>query len=290
MTAGFIQAGASAKLDGVNGLAGWRWMYIICAVITIPIGILGFFVLPGTPEKPNRLLLKATEVELAEMRLHRAGHVTRGKFQWRTFKDAAKNGQIWLFLACMVFFWNGCLNTSTGGFLLWLKSLHRYSASRLNVLGTLPPAIGIFYVLFTCFASDLVLGPALAITMACTWNVLGLIILIVWDVPDSAKWFAFMTTYASVASAAILLGWINNTMRYSPAERSFALVALNAIGQSTTAWTPLLVFKTVEAPRFTKGYSFVCASSICVIISAMALRLVLKRARYVSHLGHKWAC
>lgn len=30
LTAGLIQAGASARLDGVNGLAGWRWMYIIC--------------------------------------------------------------------------------------------------------------------------------------------------------------------------------------------------------------------------------------------------------------------
>jgi hypothetical protein len=30
LTAGLIQAGASARLEGVNGLAGWRWMYIIC--------------------------------------------------------------------------------------------------------------------------------------------------------------------------------------------------------------------------------------------------------------------
>ncbi|KAM6515018.1 MFS transporter (Seo1) [Fusarium solani] len=27
LTAGLIQAGASAQLDGVHGLAGWRWMY-----------------------------------------------------------------------------------------------------------------------------------------------------------------------------------------------------------------------------------------------------------------------
>lgn len=38
LTAGLIQAGASSSLHGINGLAGWRWMYIICAIITIPIG------------------------------------------------------------------------------------------------------------------------------------------------------------------------------------------------------------------------------------------------------------
>lgn len=38
LTAGLIQAGASSSLHDVNGLAGWRWMYILCAIITIPIG------------------------------------------------------------------------------------------------------------------------------------------------------------------------------------------------------------------------------------------------------------
>jgi len=28
LTAGLIQAGASSSLHGINGLAGWRWMYI----------------------------------------------------------------------------------------------------------------------------------------------------------------------------------------------------------------------------------------------------------------------
>src|SRR5206468_165744 len=34
LTAALIQSGASSRLDGVHGLAGWRWMYIICAIIT----------------------------------------------------------------------------------------------------------------------------------------------------------------------------------------------------------------------------------------------------------------
>jgi hypothetical protein len=50
-------------------------------------------------------------------------------------------------------------------------------------------------VLFICFGADLFLGRAGAITLAHTWNLIGLTILIVWDVPKSAKWFAFNTTY-----------------------------------------------------------------------------------------------
>lgn len=283
LTAGLIQAGTSARMDGVHGLSGWRWMYIICSIITIPVGILGYILLPGTPDRPNRIILKEKDIAAAVHRLHRDGHgTTEKKVSFGTLKAVFTRWQVWALLLLDIFFWNGSINTSSGGFLLWLKSLNRYSKSHVNELGSTAPALGIFYTLFVCFASDLVLGPAWAITMAHTWNIIGLIILVVWHVPESALWFAFLTTYSAVAMSSVLYGWVNSSLRYSAAERSFVLVLINAVSQSTTAWTPLLVFKTVEAPRFTKGYSFVLANAICLIILAHIIRFYQDRKRYVS--------
>lgn len=326
LTAGLIQAGASSSLHDVNGLAGWRWMYILCAIITIPIGyvsaiscsevlqvhevypghrlgsggsdtlsipfeplshvvradsavcrILGYFILPGTPDMPNNIFLKQTDIDLATQRLKRAGHATKGKFQWRVIKQLATKWQFWALVWLDIFFWNGSINTSTGGFLLWIKSLDRYSIPKVNELGTISPALGIFYTLLICFASDLFLGPAWAITAAHVWNIIGLVILVVWKVPEPALWFAFATTYSAVAMSSVLYGWVNHQLRGSPAQRAFTLVLINAVSQSTTAWTPLLVFPTVEAPRFTKGYSFVLANAICLIALAHFIRIFLKR-------------
>ncbi|KAB8261449.1 major facilitator superfamily domain-containing protein [Aspergillus pseudonomiae] len=279
LTASLIQSGASARLDGVHGLAGWRWMYIICAIITIPVGIIGFFILPGTPDKPNRIVLRPKDVDIAKARLARVGHGFHPGFQWRSVINVARNWKFWAMLWLDIFFWNACLNTSTGGYLLWLKSLNRFSTARLNELAAISPALGIFYTLFICFASDLVLGPAWAITVSHIWNIIGLVILIVWNVPESAKWFAFQTTYAAVAMSSVLYGWINSELRASPAERSLALVITNTIAQSTTVWTPLLVYKTVEGPRFTKGYSFTLASAICLIATAQLIQYFLKREK-----------
>ncbi|KAL2149001.1 hypothetical protein VTH82DRAFT_1687 [Thermothelomyces myriococcoides] len=278
LTAGLIQAGASARLEGVRGLAGWRWMYIICSLITIPIGILGYVVLPGTPDRPNRIVLRGDDVDVARARLSRAGHGTEAKplnrgALWRL----AKRPRFWALLLLDIFFWNGSINTSTGGYLLWLKSLGRYSDARVNELGSAAPALGILYTLLICFASDLVLGPAWAITVAHVWNAIGLIILVVWNVPEPALWFAFMTTYSAVAMSSVLYGWVNAQLRASPAERAFTLVLINTVSQSTTAWTPLLVFPTVEAPRFTKGYSFVLANAICLMLLAHVIRLFLEK-------------
>lgn len=285
LTAGLIQAGASAQLNGVHGLAGWRWMYIICSIITIPIGILGAFILPGTPERPNKLVIKGKDLELAKSRLERAGHGLKGRATLHTFVKLVKSPMVWTILLLDIFFWNGSLNTSTGGYLLWLKSLKRYTASHINELGAISPALGIFYTLFVCFASDLVLGQAWAITLAHTWNIIGLVILTIWYVPESAKWFAFMTTYSAVAMSSVLYGWINTLLAYSPAERSVALLLANTLAQSTTAWTPLLVFKTKEAPQFKKGYPFVLANSICLIALAHIVNIYVKRRdRYVCYL------
>lgn len=254
-------------------------MYIICAIITIPIGILGLFVLPGTPDKPNKLVMKGGDLHIAKKRLKRAGHALEGNVTVHTFVKIAKSPRVWALLLLDIFFWNGSINTSTGGYLLWLKSLNRYSKSRIKELGAITPALGILYTLGVCFASDLILGPAWAITVAHVWSIIGLVILTVWNVPESALWFAFMTTYSAVAMSSVLYGWINSQLSSSPAERSVALVLANTLAQSTTAWTPLLAFKTKEAPRFAKGYPFVMGNSVCLIILAHIISHSVKKRK-----------
>ncbi|KAJ5604705.1 hypothetical protein N7510_009859 [Penicillium lagena] len=278
MTASLIQSGASGRLDGVNGLSGWRWMFIICAIITIPIAIMGYLFLPGTPDKPNRLILKEEDIQLAQKRLERASHSTKEEvLSWRIFTKLFRNWKFWAMLWLDILFWNGSVNTTTGGYQLWLKSLNRFSTSRLNELAAISPGLGMFYTLVICFASDLLLGPAWAITVAHIWNIIGCIILVIWTVPESALWFAFLTTFSAVAMSSVLYGWINTQLRASPVERALTLVTVNAVAQSTTAWTPLLVFKTVEAPRFTKGYSFVLGNAICLIALAHVIQYFLSR-------------
>jgi hypothetical protein len=279
LTASLIQAGASSHLDGVYGLAGWRWMYIICSIITIPVGLVGFFVFPGTPDRPNRLVLRQRDIDLAIQRLTHAGHNTTERLSIAAIKRVCSSKRTWIFLVLDLSFWNASLNIVSGGFLLWLKSLQRYSAARINTLGSITPALGILYNLIIGVASDLWIGPAWAITAAHTWNIIGLIILVIWTVPESALWFAFMTTYSSNCISAVLYGWINSALRHSPAERSFTIVFVNMLAQSVVAWVPLLTFETVEAPRFTKGYSYVLGNAVCFIALAHLVRRFLREKK-----------
>lgn len=173
------------------------------------------------------------------------------------------SSRIWILIIWDVFFFNTSSNTAA--MLLWLKSLNRYSIPEMNQYNTIPPALGIFYVLFVNFSADLGFGRAKAITLASLLNISGLLILTIWNVPESAKWYAFATKYSSVAVSSTLYGWANSVLRFDIEERAVALIAMTTIATSTNAWIPLFTWPTVEAPRFPKGYPYAMAASILQI-------------------------
>ncbi|ETS73784.1 hypothetical protein PFICI_14730 [Pestalotiopsis fici W106-1] len=275
LTAGLLQSAATTYLDGVHGLAGWRWLFIINAIITLPLALIGYFIWPGTPAKPNRLVFKEPELELARSRLSKTGtKVQSTPFSLALLKRIFTNWRFYVIVLWDIFFFNSGANTAA--FLLWIKSLHRFDTATLNQLGTISPALGIFFVLFINFSADLWIGRAAAITLASAVNFTGLVILAVWNVPESAKWFAFSVGYSSVAVSSVLYGWANVILKDNIEERSLTLILMTAIATSTNAWIPLFVYPTVEAPRYPKGYVYSACMVVCLVIMTQIVRILFK--------------
>ncbi|RMJ06738.1 hypothetical protein CDV36_013656 [Fusarium kuroshium] len=277
MTSSLLASAATSNLHGVYGLAGWRWLYIICFVITIPVGIIGFFVLPGTVAQPNRWFLSKEEVEVARRRLERDGHKTSGKLKVHHIRRTLTSPRFWAVAFIDILWKNAGLYKTQGSYLLWIKSLGRYSASKVNQLGSIAPGLGIFWALLACFASDLLIGPVWAICFSSLWNSVCCLILTIWNVPEGALWFAFTTSFWANAMSTVFHGWVNNLLRDSPEERSFTLVLINTIAEATTAVIPLGVFKTIESPTFPKGYPFCFGCAVSVIVVTLALAWYEKR-------------
>jgi len=145
-------------------------MFIISALMTIPVAIAGVFVWPGTPAKPNKLFLSDAELDLAVKRLKAIKADTEESVEQTRIQllhHILRDWKIYIHTFWAVLFWNAG-STSYGGYLLWLKSLHRYSTPKVNQLGTTAPALGILYVLFVNFSSDLLWGPSGPIAFAHT--------------------------------------------------------------------------------------------------------------------------
>ncbi|KAK4465343.1 pantothenate transporter liz1 [Cladorrhinum samala] len=69
MVGGFIQSGIHKSMDGKHGLSGWRWLFLIDGIITLPVAIYGFLLFPDTPGTTKAWYLSEKERELAVSRL-----------------------------------------------------------------------------------------------------------------------------------------------------------------------------------------------------------------------------
>lgn len=51
-----ILASGILQLDGLQGLAGWQWLFLLEGILTMAVGILLLLLLPGSPDEPRPLL------------------------------------------------------------------------------------------------------------------------------------------------------------------------------------------------------------------------------------------
>lgn len=83
---GYLQAAVYTGLGGRHGLAGWRWLYLVCGCLTVPVGVVTWALLPDTPDTTHAWFLGPRECEMAVDRVRRAGKAPpAGKLTWRTF-------------------------------------------------------------------------------------------------------------------------------------------------------------------------------------------------------------
>jgi sugar phosphate permease len=153
-------------------------MFIIVSIMTFAVAVAGFFIWPGTPDKPNHFVLSQEELDAARKRLadidNDAAESNAALKITRAFlKRVLTSWKLWVLSSWTLFFWNSDPQP-WGGYLLWIKSLGRFSDAEVNRIGSSAPALGILYVLVINFSSDLWLGRPTAIVIAHMVNILSM--------------------------------------------------------------------------------------------------------------------
>lgn len=81
-------------------MAGWRWLFIIDGIITIPIAIVGFVVFPGVPDSPKAWYFKDKEIALAKQRMVKAKVKRAGRLSLDVFKRTLSRWHFYVFVFC----------------------------------------------------------------------------------------------------------------------------------------------------------------------------------------------
>jgi MFS family permease len=101
MFSGYLQAAAYKHLDNVMGHEGWQWLYIICGIISLPVGVIGYFFNPDFPENSRAFYLVPEETVMARQRLLRDGYKPLGASAWDKTKifRIMKHWQFWVLVS-----------------------------------------------------------------------------------------------------------------------------------------------------------------------------------------------
>ncbi|PWY81657.1 pantothenate transporter [Aspergillus sclerotioniger CBS 115572] len=279
MFSGYLMAGVY-NLGGRGGLKGWQWLFMIDGIISIPVAISGFFILPDVPEISNPFYLSEEEVKLAQKRMQFEGRKNREPYTKAKLKKIFSSWRIYLLTIVYIAFNNGAAG-SQPVFQQYLKDSTnpKYTVDQINAYPTTTNAVQVVTTLVYAWTSDTILKgrrwPCIIIG-ACI-NIICYVSLAIWDIPTGWKWTCYILSGAGFGLSGLCMAWAHEICTEDNEERALVVGSMNEMAYVFQAWLPLVVWQQVDGPQYRKGFITVTIMSVILIISTMATRSMQHR-------------
>ncbi|KAI1497915.1 major facilitator superfamily domain-containing protein [Biscogniauxia marginata] len=285
MFLGILQAALYRNLNGVHGLAGWQWLFIVSGVITIVWGVLGFLVIPDSPNITRALYLTQSEKELSRFRMVDSGTTTStlisSKVLARKVQLLIRSPISYLFLAAYLqFAWSQRANSY---FLLYLQGLKNsggqplYSVYTVNLIPLGGYAISIVSNIGLNALGDWKEWRWQVAVGAAALHLIATSILSAWPNSRATIMTFYFLTFATAAWGYALIAWLALIMRKEPEARAILValaVTLVYVGHATI---PLRVWRVSDSPRYPIGFPLSAAFCAGSIIAILGLRYYVGR-------------
>ncbi|KAJ6188780.1 hypothetical protein N7519_003688 [Penicillium mononematosum] len=149
---GFLQAAAYTNLHGTNGYAGWRWLFIIDGIITLPLALAGYIFFPNLPQSGKKTWWTTEEEHLLSIkRMENIGRAGKKPWTKAKVKGILLSWHTYL-LPLLYILWNNGIPQPAMGY--WLKSFNAdpaplpgttYTVAQINNLPL--PTTGVLIVM-----------------------------------------------------------------------------------------------------------------------------------------------
>lgn len=277
---GLLAGSITTGLDGVHGLAGWRWLFVVEGVATSGVSIIAAFVLLDFPANTSKFTPR--ERELAIQRLL-ADNVQNDSedgapkiSHLAALKIALLNWRVWLF----VIGYMAIVGSST---------LSYFYPTLVNGLGY--TARMAQYMTVPIYAAAFVVTAITGITMdkypqnrglvLAAWMTMAMICsVIICVVYGFTARYVLLVLMASALWAAngLAISYGSSTFGYMPPEtRAIALAFINAMGNFAQIYGSYL-FPSKDAPKYLMGFGVISGLCFTGVVSYLVIHFVLRRS------------
>ncbi|THU80545.1 MFS general substrate transporter [Dendrothele bispora CBS 962.96] len=270
-----LLAAAIVLMDGLRGKAGWAWIFILEGTFTIVVGLLGFFLVPPSPEKARFLSTKQKELILYRLNKDRpATSPIYSRFSIREVVRSITSPHV--LLVATIFYLQG---TNASGIALFMPSIINqlgFGANESQLLSVGPYAGGIIVTLLSAFFSDRFNTRAIPIAMIYSLAVAGFAMYLGADDRYVRYGSLFLSVSGVYASTPIIYAWISNNSE--PHYRRATSIALGVIATNSGGITSTWLYPSKDAPRFKKAIIINLVFAILVMVVSAINSLILSRA------------
>ncbi|KAL4890115.1 putative pantothenate transporter [Aspergillus ambiguus] len=268
MCSGFLETATFEGLNNAYGLEGWRWLFIVCTIITIPVSLLGFLAFPDTPHSKKPRFLSRDESILAKDRIDK----TTAPKQLILSRGLLKR---------LMAGWQAQISkVIVTPFSLYLKETPTvYSPEQVNMLPNIAHAVTLVSTLLAGIIADKTQNYSLLSILCTIPPLIGSTLLVIWDITEAGRLLGFILPSTIVAHTVLCSSWATLSMLEDAECRILLISIMNSVSQGMVAWISVLLFPAVKAPRFSNGFITTLVLAVLLLFVICLITVLRNRER-----------
>ncbi|CEJ90732.1 Putative Major facilitator superfamily transporter [[Torrubiella] hemipterigena] len=289
-----LLAFAISKMDGIGGLEGWRWIFILEGIVTVVVAVISFFLLYDFPETASFLTeeerafvvyrLKYQGDVNARDESHEATVAEAEKFEWKYLRQAFSDWQIYVNI--FVYWGVVCPLYGISLFLPTIIKSLNYTKSEAQLM-TIPIYItASVLAVVSAYFSDRVGKRSPFIISLLFVMVVGFSMCLASSNPHVVYGGVFITACALYPAFPGVIAWLSNNLAGSY-KRGVGMAIQIGIGNLGGAMASNF-YRSGDGPRFRLGHALELGFIVVGIIAAFILvfaytRINKKRDRAIAN-------
>jgi len=275
---GGILAFGVQQMDGLGGLEGWRWIFIIFGLMTVAASFLGMAFLVDFPDvaidKNHWKFISRDEIAFIMRRIAKdRNDASSEKFNFRRWAAAGKDWKLWVF--AMQFFSLTTQAYALAFFLpIILNSNMGFSVAHSQLLSA-PPYAAAGIVMFICaWVGDKYHVRAPLMLFTASLGLIGLPMLAYAEAVGARYFGCFLICAASNGGIPTVMAYQANNIRgqWKRAFASATLVGFGGLGGIAGS----TVFRSQDAPQYIPGI-WVCIGLNLLIVATTIMNTIIFR-------------